>query len=1127
MRTRAALRRLGGQQYNLGGGPLAKLADRLVQDMQAEEAARMEEAHRRAESLGSGPQLAALQRLAREYNAEQLRNVSAPAIMRADLHDLLKAASKASSKRDNGLARAATHAYRLWSKDPSGVLTVGDVARLRDHYKAEYPRSKVAAVINEGVPKIGFNTLPVAKLTRIAADIARHASTEGADLQTVYDGVMQAQGFAQNTPECIRARAFVRGLLDDVAEPTRQELSVEERINARMATADDQLLNVEAQLDDLGMGDEDLEEMSMEEDLAAPETESAMVDSPITGEPMMLELETEDRAEDEGELGESAVDIMPGDTDRLEVMGQLEDLSGPDESIEEDRGDIPMGPMATEQSVVIADPTDPEGGQLEITMKPLEDGSSEDALEDIDDEDLGMEMEAASDKCGKCAAEECECEGEDKEAGRAFNVYAYTAGKRAEQPLETFKAAGMAQALRRIAGLGVRGEVRSTPAAFADEALIVLDAAAGDYLMVSAAVSGETDSKFHPKINEQQPAAMSGPTKDNGGESLKADSMGKGKRPKKAYAKLEQKEVMKRCASLELTPDTIEHKVLEGEMVKAAGWSLSVNDDSDLELRFDDGNARTASLVHMDDVVSDFMMHVAQHTDPETQAKQAAAKVANYGVTELFIVKCASCGGMAEYPMPEEPADAECGECGFTTTAQAIAQTFVSGDPVTGFMLVTDVPDGEDKRDRQINARRILAAIQRVLPQARGILRKDARLQIELSDANRSALKRVERVLTDTYGIKAFEIDAQVAQPAMDASGDPQAQATQGGDAGASYVGPPAQPTVQPTTPEVPQVQPAQTGTGVQQDQMQQAQQPIQASYEVHYHDEEGKVRSAPVDAATPETARTVFARFNPGIEIVRVAQMAMPPMSAPEIAPGGPMGGGEEAPLPVEPQMDGMGMGGDMGMGAPMPEEPAGDHMSQPEADAMRAALTHYRNQGLGPVAALDQLNSQYREIIDRYGEKTDHQRHMIEAEAMKIAAEVWQKPAVLEAQAAKKNAGDLPLPAVNTQQPDAVRVDKDLGKDSETDDSATSSLEAPKINTQVAPKGKMSDTSTSPDSDNNDPGDFGAGKPKAQHPATDQQGVSLSDTDMGKDSDTGECKSTKMMDSVSKKAPDATRSK
>lgn len=136
------------------------------------------------------------------------------------------------------------------------------------------------------------------------------------------------------------------------------------------------------------------------------------------------------------------------------------------------------------------------------------------------------------------------------------------------------------------------------------------------------------------------------------------------------------------------------------------------------------------------------------------------------------------------------------------------------------------------------------------------------------------------------------------------------------------------------------------------------------------------------------------------------------------------------------------------------------------------------------------------------------------MEAEAMKLAAEVWMQPAVLETTAARH--GD---PTPNVQQPDAVAVSNDLGKDSDSDDAVTDSLEAPSINSQVSPQGSFSDTGTAPDSDNNDPGDFGAGKPAATHLPGDQSGTSLSDTDLGRDSDTGETKTTKSWDGVCKK--------
>lgn len=1060
MQTRSALRRLGGGSRQLGDGPLSSLADQLVQDMQIRETARMADAHQRAEELGSGPHLAALQRVAREYAAAALRDNAAPAITRADFHELLKTASDKTGPRDRGLTRAATHAYRLWGKDPSGVLSVGDIARLRDHYKAEYPKSRVAKVIDAQVPKIGFNTLPVARLTRLAADISHHAETAGTDLQTVYEGTIRVHGYDKNTAECFRARAFIRGLLDhsDTAEDETPDIAT--RVRARMATADDPILARMAQLD---------AEPEPEAVLDA-DTEYASVNSPITGEPMMLELETEERASEEGELGDNAVDVMPGDLDRLEVMGQLEELGEEvEDEIQEEVGDIPMDPTPDETVAVITDPTDPEQGRLEVTLKPL------------DEEPLELEPTALPHEGGKCADDACPTH-------KTFAVYSYVAGRRTEGPVERFTAAGMADALRRIARHGVRGEVRSTTAAFADEALIVVDDTQGQYLLVTAA--SESDKAFAPKVNEQQPPAESSVPND-GGDALKSA-------PKRKKAeRLDKATVIRRCASLDLTPDNIEHKVLDGQTVTAAGWTLSVNDDTDLELRFSDGNTRTASLVHMDDVVSHFMNHVAQNTQDAPPKK-----VAYYDVSELFAVRCANCLSVSEYQMPEEASDVSCGSCGFTTTASAIADTFHNGDPTTGFVLIADVPDGDDPRERTLTARRILAAIQKVVPAARGLLRKDAKLQVDLDGADEPALNRVRRVLEDQYRIKAFSLRAQAVPTPMPGGAQNvpgtapmMTPAAPAAPAGPASVGP-AQPSVMPAAPGQPMAPVANTGTPAQHEEIAKR----KGHFEIQYRTAGGEQRTTTVVAGDTATARMLFERFNDDVDVVRVAQVIL------EDDPGMPEGGGEDMPLPIDEQIE-----------DPMAAEPAtfgGGQMSPEESEAVRAALMHYRNQGLGPLAALDQLNSQYKELIGRHGEKTDQERHLVEAEAMKLAAEVWMQPAVLETTAARH--GD---PTPNVQQPDAVAVSNDLGKDSDSDDAVTDSLEAPSINSQVSPQGSFSDTGTAPDSDNNDPGDFGAGKPAATHLPGDQSGTSLSDTDLGRDSDTGETKTTKSWDGVCKK--------
>lgn len=1154
MQTRNALRKLGGaQQHELGEGPLADIAQQLVANWTAKEDARMAAAEQRAASMGAGPHLAALQRLAREAAASSLINHTAPAIMCADMHTLLKAAS-ATHSSDRGLSRAATHAYRLWSKDPQGTLTVGDVARLRAHYAREYPRSKIAEVIDKELPKVGFNTLPVARLTRIAMDIARHSDTEGADPQTVYEGVMQREALTGNLPEQIRARAYIRGLLANVGEAESDIGDPLSRTLSRMASHDDPVLSR------VGQEIEDDEEYVMEPDeaeLPHDETEEEMttIPSPITGEDLVLELGVEETPEED--LGTNEVDVTPEDIGTLSVMGQLEEFM--DAGDEEEPDSIPMGPEGEETTAIIPDPSDVEGGELEVTLRAVE---PEEPMEmEPPSEDETMESEAGSGVPGM-AAEAAErpkyedappvkgprTEREEKDVRKfkdepeiespyglarymrqqrrdAFVVYAYSNGRRAAEPLDTFEAAGMASALRRIANHGVRGEVRSTPDALATEAIIVLDADKGEYLSVTAAEKLPGKDVMEPDVNAQQPAYMSGPSASDGLKAIQSDDMGKQNHP---HGKLSKGAIKERCAQLGLTAVEIEHRLLGGEVVKAAGWSLACNDDDNVELRYSDGQARTASLVYLDDVIDNFMAHVAHNTPPPAAP---VTKQAFYGITELFAIECDGCGAVNEYTMPKVAEAAQCG-CGHETPVERIAASFEQGNPITGYLVVTDMPNASDARERTLHARRMLAAVKKVAPGAKATLRKDAKLEISLS-GDQPALARVQRVLEDRYGVQAYKIEAQVMS--QNAEGTPMAQPVaplapttpqqQPAQTQQSYVGPPEMPTVQPVQPTQPTAQPAQTGTAPQ----------LQAAYEIEYEDSEGKMGRAPVDAASADTARAVFARFNPDCKILKVGQMAAPPPAPapapmPDVAPGAPEMGGEDVPMPIEDQMamEPEPTGGPMTLTPP--EVGGGVHLNPDETEAVKAALTHYRNQGVGPMTALDQLSAQYRDLIERYGEKTDLQRHMIEAEAMKIAAEVWMKPAIMQVEAQK---GPTP-PSINTQQPDYVQVPKDLGKDSETDDAATSAVEAPTINTQVdtiatQPGASGADTSTQPDTETNDPGDFGAGKPKTQHPATDQKGVSLTPTDLGKDSDTGESQggTTKMMDSTSSGAYNNVRSK
>lgn len=245
------------------------------------------------------------------------------------------------------------------------------------------------------------------------------------------------------------------------------------------------------------------------------------------------------------------------------------------------------------------------------------------------------------------------------------------------------------------------------------------------------------------------------------------------------------------------------------------------------------------------------------------------------------------------------------------------------------------------------------------------------------------------------------------------------------------------------------------------------------------------------------------------------IAQIA--PMGAPSAAPSGDIMGQEASPLDLtEPP------GGEMPVdeGA-MPSEADVPDLGEPieelgyaDHQMIQAAMMHYQAQGNSVIEAITQFNKDYG---DGYDPET----------VMQVAATVYGIGLDQIKIGMVKGAGDLPSTSVNMQQPDAVSVGTGsgvLGPDSET----KGDIKTPgKPKTQVKPQGTFADTSTEADSDNRDPGDYGAGKPKAQHPATDQQGVSLPETGLGSDSETEMGKLMKDFDSRSKAAPQSMQSK
>lgn len=1154
MKTRTALKALSGKSQS--HSPLAGISEQLLLKARTAEAQRMNEAHKRSALQACGPLLSVLQKRLAEAQSEKLLNNSAPAIACADLHSLLKTASAADVK-DRGIARAATHAYRLWSKNPTGSLTVGDVARLRTHYQKEYPRSKVGSVIDTEVPKAGYNTLPVAQLVRIASQIQR----AGGD-QSAYEEACTQYGLDKNTAHAFRCRAFVRSLLEGtepVEYSVKEAASIDERVRARMATDSDPILGRFAQFLDEEVEPED--EMADEPEMEMPESESEseVFDSPITGEPLRLELEPADEAPMDDSL------MVGGDLPvGMEVMGQLEDF-------------------ASSSSMVITDPTDPEGGELEVTITPLEDVNPVDEPEIVT---LDGEM-PVSDLEITASSHDIDAPGFADIIFLQGNEYAEMLEELGDENpdpeviadyLKQWDQGDGGNEVSKELGAGTEDEVHEF-----DDYVLTLNHNLG-YAGLSRKLTDEECEQAGLCDEEHEHTADCGP----GAKKYSVYAVLNGKRSSKPIDTFEAKGMsaaLQRIASHgvsgtihaypnklatecsialsngnylhvvasadselhgseeafrvdvnEQMPDSmpsvdtdimigdktmgeqahpfehIAHAVLDGKVAHRSGWELKVNGDAEVELFYKGKQKKSASLGDLDEIVAAFVEE--SRPAPKAQLKYAAFE---------------HDGG--------------------------------------GYVIVTDLP----KDNQKYNAKRILSAIQKVIPATRGTLRKDARLQLEFK-AGAPELGRVRRILEDQYRIAEYRVVEAQIQPTQPTQ---PAQPQQ-----------PAQPGVQPAQPAQPAqgAQPAQSSEPEKGDDLPVTVGPMQtqAAWSVTFETPEGEVRQAPVRSKTATGAQELFRRFNGDCTIIKIAQLE-------ETLPGEPIGGDEDAPFAIEEQIT-------ITEEAPIMDEAmvGGGSMGAAEQEAIHAALVHYRNQGLGPMSALDQLSSQYSELLERYGDKEDLNRHEIEAEVMAMVPAIWTAPAILDKQAwtgamhavtitlnDKKDAArveamlertggrayveregntlvgqlsglnddDLTVlkrqlsklgakietrrvaqydVGVNNQQPDAVSsVEASPGTDSETNSEMP---EPSKINEQV-PAQSQAGTSDStagglgPDTDTHDVGSFGAPKPLAQPDQQKQKGESFADTDLGRDSETNP-KLTKHMDQASENAEGAYRS-
>jgi hypothetical protein len=200
MKTKKALELLsnGNIIYEDGPvGPLTKYADRYLQSYKdREDSIQHNKVSPRVAS-------ALLNNLKRKIGTELSQcQHDLPIAMTFDVYQGIK--HLASTTNDRGLVHLAKHLKSVWSNDPMGSLSYGNLTNLIAHYHQNYPKSKISKNVNAVLNKVGYNKLPVAKLTQMAAQI---------NSQSDYEDLVFSAGLSGDRPDQIKSRTLLRDLV--------------------------------------------------------------------------------------------------------------------------------------------------------------------------------------------------------------------------------------------------------------------------------------------------------------------------------------------------------------------------------------------------------------------------------------------------------------------------------------------------------------------------------------------------------------------------------------------------------------------------------------------------------------------------------------------------------------------------------------------------------------------------------------------------------------------------------------------------------------------------------------------------------------------------------------------------
>ena len=270
-RVEDRLAALGGGRPVIDG-ELLEVRAAVAEQILVEDAERAEAASRRA-VLNSLPAMSAIVKAASKAQAEadDAARLNEPAAFKADLYSTAKRAS-AKNGRDGGIRALVAYLEKRWTSDPNGCVSRGDLRKIHAHFERLYPRSAAAQVLREA----GARSFSRVNLKDLGVSAHRVASIQDPfERRRAFNTELRTAGIQPNSPDGLRAAAY---------------------LEARIA----QIMGDETVGDDLNdlMDAPDMSAPDMavpDADIGAPphaETEETYseVDSPVTGEPLVIEL---------------------------------------------------------------------------------------------------------------------------------------------------------------------------------------------------------------------------------------------------------------------------------------------------------------------------------------------------------------------------------------------------------------------------------------------------------------------------------------------------------------------------------------------------------------------------------------------------------------------------------------------------------------------------------------------------------------------------------------------------------------------------------------------------------------------------------------------------------------------